>query len=83
MRSTRFIWPTTWPTGLKFTSLAASGYRWPRCTASSATIICSGIGSGPGDSSPSQASVQSLRSIRHGLPVNDRDRTVSWLVAST
>ncbi len=25
VRSTRFIWPTTWPTGLKFTSLAASG----------------------------------------------------------
>ena len=37
--------------------------------------------SGFGFSGFSQASVQSLRSMRQGLPVQERERTVSWLVA--
>ena len=45
------------------------------------TMYCSGMPSGLGFSGCSQASVQSLRSIRAGLPVNDRLRTVSRLVA--
>ena len=47
-----------------------------------ATIICSGIGRGSGFSGVSQASVQSFLSSRQGLPVNERERTVSRLVAS-
>ncbi len=38
---------------------------------------CSGMPSGLGLSGSSHASVQSLRSMRHGLPVKARDRTVS------
>ena len=41
----------------------------------------SGIGSGPGESGPSQASVQGVRSRRAGLPVMLRERTVSREVA--
>ena len=37
--------------------------------------------SGSGDSGDSQASVQSFFSMRHGLPVHERERTVSRLVA--
>ncbi len=44
------------------------------------TMYCSGMPSGFGLSGFSHASVQSLRSIRAGLPVNDRLRTVSRLV---
>ena len=47
-----------------------------------ATIICIGMGNGWGFSGFSQASVQSFRSSRQGLPVNERDRTVSRLVAA-
>jgi hypothetical protein len=47
-----------------------------------ATIIWRGMGSGSGVSSASQASVQSFFSIRHGLPVKERDRTVSRLEAA-
>ena len=36
---------------------------------------------GSGASSEAQASVQSLRSMRQGLPVHERERTVSRLVA--
>jgi hypothetical protein len=43
----------------------------------------SGMGSGSGASGRSHASVQSLRSMRHGLPVNDRDRIVSRLTAAS
>lgn len=42
---------------------------------------CSGIGSVPGDSGDSQASVQAFLSSRAGLPVHDRERTVSREVA--
>ena len=46
-----------------------------------ATIICSGIRSGLGLSGCSHASVQSFLSMRQGLPVYERDRTVSRDVA--
>ena len=46
-------------------------------------IPWSGIGSVPGDSSDSHASVQSVRSWRAGLPVIDRERTVSRDVAAS
>ena len=39
------------------------------------------MGSGPGESGPSQASVQALLSWRAGFPVIDRDRSVSDDVA--
>ena len=45
------------------------------------TMYCSGMPSGFGLSGFSHASVQSLRSMRAGLPVKDRLRTVSRLVA--
>ena len=41
------------------------------------TMYCSGMPSGSGLPGASHASVQSLRSMRHGLPVNERLRTVS------
>ena len=44
---------------------------------------CNGIGSGPGDSGASHASVHPVRSWRAGLPVNARDRTVSVEVAAS
>src|SRR2546423_13099568 len=40
------------------------------------------MGSGPGESGPSQASVQALLSCRAGFPVIDRDRSVSEEVAA-
>jgi hypothetical protein len=40
-------------------------------------MYCSGIGSVPGDSGRSHASVHAVRSWRAGLPVIARDRTVS------
>ena len=46
------------------------------------TMFWSGMGRGSGVSSRAQASVQSFRSIRQGLPVNARDRTVSPLAAA-
>ena len=45
--------------------------------ASAVAMNCSGIGSVPGDSGPSQASVHGVRSWRAGLPVIARERTVS------
>src|ERR1700687_5924457 len=45
------------------------------------TMYCNGIPNGSGLPGCSQASVQSLRSIGAGLPVNERLRTVSRLVA--
>ena len=36
----------------------------------------------PGDSAPSHSSVQAVRNMRAGLPVSDRDRTVSREVAA-
>ena len=76
-------WPTTWPTGLNATSTVSSGYLCVAATAMPETMYCSGIPSGSGLSGRSHASVQSLRSIRAGLPVNERLRTVSRLVALT
>lgn len=67
---------------MKFTSLAWSGYAWPRCTAFEVTMNCMGMPRGFGFSSASHASVQSLRSMRQGFPVHERDRTVSRTVAS-
>jgi len=52
-----------------------------RDTASAVTMNWSGMPSGFGFSGFSHASVQSLRSMRQGLPVHERERTVSWLVA--
>ncbi len=46
------------------------------------TMYCNGMPRGSGFPSVSHASVQSLRSIRQGLPVNERDRTVSREPAS-
>ncbi len=46
-------------------------------------MYCIGIGSGSGESGASHASVQALLSMRHGLPVNDRERTVSRDPASS
>ena len=46
-------------------------------------MYCIGIGSGSGVSGRSQASVQSFLSMRHGLPVNDRERTVARESASS
>ena len=46
-----------------------------------ATIICNGIPSGFGLPGASQASVQSFFNKRHGLPVKERERTVSRDVA--
>ena len=43
---------------------------------------CNGMGSGDGASSASQASVHGLRSCRDGLPVRERERTVSREVAA-
>jgi hypothetical protein len=43
---------------------------------------CNGMGSVPGDSGESHASVHAVRSWRAGLPVNARDRTVSVDVAA-
>ncbi|SIN55938.1 Uncharacterised protein [Mycobacteroides abscessus subsp. abscessus] len=45
------------------------------------TMYCNGIPSGSGLPSVCQASVQSFLSMRQGLPVNERLRTVSRLVA--
>ena len=45
-------------------------------------MYCRGMPSGSGFSGFSHASVQSFFSIRHGLPVNERDRTVSRELAS-
>ena len=67
----------TCPHGMKFTSLAKSGYRCPLAMASTDTIDCIGIPSGSGVSSLAQASVHSFLSIRHGLPVQERDRIVA------
>ena len=55
---------------------------WVAFTAMPDTMYCSGIPSGSGLPGVSQASVQSFFSIRHGLPVNERLRTVSRLVAA-
>ena len=44
---------------------------------------CSGIGSVPGESAPSHASVHAVRSWRAGLPVIERERTVSRDVAAS
>ena len=44
---------------------------------------CSGIGSVPGDSGASHASVHPVRSWRAGLPVKARERTVSVDVAAS
>ena len=52
------------------------------CTAFDVTMNCSGMPSGLGLAGSSQASVQSLRSMRHGLPVHARLRTVSRVVAA-
>ena len=52
-----------------------------RLTASAVAMNWSGIGSVPGDSGPSQASVHAVRSWRAGFPVRDRERTVSRDVA--
>src|SRR4029077_1567722 len=79
--STFSNWPTTWPTGLNATSTVSSGYLCVAATASPETMNCSGMPSGLGFSGFSHASVQSLRSIRAGLPVNERLRTVSRLLA--
>ena len=46
-----------------------------------ATIICSGMPSGFGLPGASQASVQSFFKSRQGLPVKERERTVSRDVA--
>src|ERR1700736_4929849 len=58
-----------------------SGYLVGAATAIPDTMYCNGIPSGSGLPGVSQASVQSLRNIRAGLPVNDRLRTVSRLDA--
>lgn len=75
--------PTTCPTGLNATSTVSFGYLCVALTAMPETMYCNGIPSGFGLSGCSQASVQSLRSIRAGLPVKERLRTVSRLVALT
>src|SRR6476620_6147164 len=79
--STLVNWPTTCPIGLNATSTLSLGYLWVAATAMPDTMYCSGIPSGFGLFGSSHASVQSLRSIRAGLPVTDRLRTVSPLVA--
>ncbi|CNH02355.1 Uncharacterised protein [Mycobacterium tuberculosis] len=63
------------------TSTDSFGYLLVARTAMPDTMYCSGMPSGLGLSGCSQASVQSLRSIRAGLPVNERLRTVSRLPA--
>ena len=62
--------------------MLSSGYLCVAATAIPETMYCNGIPSGSGFFGSSQASVQSLRSMRHGLPVNDRLRTVSRLEAA-
>ena len=83
LRSTLFSWPTTCPTGLNATSTVSLGYLPVAATAMPETMYCNGIPSGSGLPGVCHASVQSLRSMRHGLPVNDLLRTVSRLVALT
>ena len=79
--STLTNWPTTWPTGLKATSTVSFGYLFVARTAIPETMYYNGMPSGFGLSGCSHASVQSLRNIRAGLPVNERLRTVSRLDA--
>src|SRR6478672_11114464 len=67
--------------GVERTSTLSSGYLCVAATAIPDTMYCSGIPSGFGFSGFSHASVQSLRSIRAGLPVKERLRTVSRLLA--
>ena len=63
--------------------LACSARGVIRRAASAKTMPCSGIGSGSGVSARSHASVQAVRSWRAGLPVIDRERTVSRDVAAS
>jgi hypothetical protein len=51
--------------------------RWMRPIASPTSMGWSGIGSGAGPSGRPHSSVPRVRSLRAGLPVVDRDRTVS------
>ena len=53
-----------------------------RAWASATSALCSGIGRGSGVSGRSHSSVHAVRSMRAGLPVSDRDRTVSEDVAA-
>ena len=53
-----------------------------RAWASPTSALCSGIGRGSGAPALSHSSVQALRSILAGLPVSDRERTVSLDVAA-
>src|SRR5436190_607845 len=48
-----------------------------RAWASATSALCSGIGSGSGVSGRPHSSVHGERSMRAGLPVSERDRTVS------
>src|SRR6476660_7571903 len=72
--STLVNWPTTSPTGLNATSTLSSGYLCVAATAMPDTMYCNGIPSGFGFSGSAQASVQSLRNMRAGVPVNERLR---------
>jgi hypothetical protein len=54
-----------------------------RCWAGAVSMVWSGIGSGAGAAALSHSSVQALRSILAGLPVSDRERTVSLEVAAS
>ena len=75
--STFSNWPTTCPTGLNATSTVWSGHLCVAATATPETMYCSGMPNGSGVSGSAQASVHSFFSMRHGLPVNERERTVS------
>ena len=59
------------------------GYLLVAATAMPETMYCNGIPSGSGLPGVCQASVQSLRNMRHGFPVKERLRTVSRLLALT
>ena len=54
--------------------------RAMRARAFCVAMNCSGMGSVPGQSSRSHASVHSVRSMRAGLPVSERERTASTAV---
>ena len=73
--------PTICPTGNPVSSLFCA--RLTRRAASAKTMPWSGIGSGSGVSARSHASVHAVRSWRAGLPVIDRERTVSRELAAS
>ena len=76
-----FIWPTIWPTGLNVDLLRLRPRSGgPRATASHVTMNWSGMPSGFGLSGRLPGLGPVVRSMRQGLPVHERERTVSLLV---